>query len=369
MTRRTGGSLRFDDGMQTRSWLAADRCRRQDERGPSAARDGGPRARMPRHIRRRRARPAVPCRRRVPATTARPRRSRDPDGLGDAAASPVHARQLATTAIVICWFPPTTKCCSALIGFDGKQLGGALSASAPPSVSIHLGQGITGEAGAVPDEPTARHLRRRGPSPCSHPRRVHHVVVGAAGPRGCARRPRAGHRRRRPGVGRRLLGGVEGRRGRRALAVQRDRDRVRQAEGLAGEVGEGHAEPVRQEGEQVVAYPWHRRRAGGEQSLVGRQERRLDVDHVLAEHGRTAGLVVLGADRRLAYFLPVQVGLGRVELAAVVQHHLVVLGHQRRRPSAGARPTAVRPSPGNWSARCCSPGRAPRTGCSRTAGP
>jgi hypothetical protein len=51
---------------------------------------------------------------------------------------------------IICRFPANDHVLLALIGFDGKQLGGALCASAPPSVSVHLGQGITGQAGVVP---------------------------------------------------------------------------------------------------------------------------------------------------------------------------------------------------------------------------
>ena len=85
---------------------------------------------------------------------------------------------------------------------------------------------------------------------------------------------------------------------RHAVTVQGDRDRVGQAEVLAVEVGEGHAEPVRHEGEQVVARPGHRRRAGREQRLVGRQERGLDVDHVLAVHRRAVLRGCSRADRR-----------------------------------------------------------------------
>ena len=56
----------------------------------------------------------------------------------------------------------------------------------------------------------------------------------------------------------RLHRGVEGRRDRHAVTVQGDRDRVSQAEVLAAEVGERHAQPVGQEREQVVANPRHR---------------------------------------------------------------------------------------------------------------
>src|ERR1039457_7532126 len=60
------------------------------------------------------------------------------------------------------------------------------------------------------------------------------------------------------GVGHRLRAGVEaGRRG-RAGPVEDDGDGVGEAEVLAAEVGEGHVEPVGQEGEQVLAHRRYR---------------------------------------------------------------------------------------------------------------
>ena len=142
---------------------------------------------------------------------------------------------------------------------------------------------------------------------------------------------RAGH----PGpalVGRLLLGGVE-RGGRsRAVAIDGDRHRIGQAEVLAVEVGERHVQPVGHERQQVGPHCGHRRRAGGQQRLVAGQERGLDVDHVLAEHGRAAGDIVGRRDQRLAHLGSVQVSLRHAE-GVVDQRHLVVLRDQgdRRR--------------------------------------
>src|SRR6202451_2948331 len=94
-----------------------------------------------------------------------------------------------------------------------------------------------------------------------HARRVHVPVVITALALTLARRRRGAR------VGRLLRRGVEGGRDPHAGAVQRDGDRVGKTEVLAGQVREGQAEPVRQEGEKVVADRGYRRLAGGQQRL------------------------------------------------------------------------------------------------------
>src|SRR5581483_10220435 len=108
---------------------------------------------------------------------------------------------------------------------------------------------------------------------------------------GCGRGSRGGSRgrtgRRGGGRGGRgtavrvggLLGDVEGRRGRDAVTVERQRDRVGQREVLAVQVRERGALPGGQEVGQVVADCRDRRTGVGLDGRVQLQLRRLEVDH------------------------------------------------------------------------------------------
>src|SRR3984957_16843126 len=95
---------------------------------------------------------------------------------------------------------------------------------------------------------------------------------------------------RRRGGGRgalcRLLGQVVGDRGRDAVSVQGDVDRVGQPVGGAAQVDEGHRQPVAEERGQVVARRGDRGAEGGVLGHVQVVTCRGDVDHVLAVAGR-----------------------------------------------------------------------------------
>src|SRR5213592_3350897 len=105
---------------------------------------------------------------------------------------------------------------------------------------------------------------------------------------------------RRASERRDLPGGVQRDLGERAApAGDHAGDRLGQAEVLAVELVERPGQTARQEGVEGVARRGYGRGRGGEQALVGREERRLDVDQVLAEHLRAAARLGPPIDQRL----------------------------------------------------------------------
>src|SRR6202035_2565493 len=108
-------------------------------------------------------------------------------------------------------------------------------------------------------------------------------------------------RRRGGGRGalRRLLGQVVGDRGRDAVPVKGDGDRVGQPVGGAAQVDEGHRQPVAEERGQVVARRGDRGAEGGVLGHVQGVPGRGDVGHVLAVAGRDARRVGVLREQRL----------------------------------------------------------------------